>query len=355
MKKISALFLAVIIFCSSFAVTAFAESNEYPNKTEDIGIRDPYILVYEGKYYMYGTGVVGDGYGCYVSEDLENWSDPVRVFTPTEGFDGNGCYWAPECHYYNGNFYLFATYYSYVTGFRGTGIFKSSSPTGPFEQIGDGHITPHTRDCIDGTLYIDGEGQPWMVYVNEWTSDEDGIGDMAAAKLSEELDCFISEPIILFQGTDAIWADGNITDGPCLYRTDNGNLLMLWSNDSINGYAVGIAYSDNGEIDGKWYQQPIPLYEKNLYRDLEGGHPMIFTDLNGRELMVIHSPNYSDETIHETATFFEIEDAGDTIKLKEDFTGFDLFLSNITQTLIKIFYAFKDRFEPILELFAFIF
>lgn len=351
MRKAIALITATLLIFSVFMVVASAEGI-YPNKTDDIQIRDPYILVYEGKYYMYGTGVVGNGYGCYISEDLENWSEPVSVFTPTEKFDGNGCYWAPECHYYNGSFYLFATYYSYVTGFRGTGIFKASSPTGPFKQIGNGHITPHTRDCIDATLYIDGEGQPWMVYVNEWTSNEDGIGDMAAAKLSRELDCFISEPIILFRGTDALWADGNITDAPFLYRTDNGTLLMLWSNNSRNGYAVGVAYSDNGEIDGNWYQQPVPLYEKNLYTDLEGGHPMVFTDLNGKEKILIHSPNYSDETIHETATFLEFEDVGETIILKRDLNGFDKVFYELTNKFISVFYIFKDKLEPLLRLYS---
>lgn len=61
-------------------------------KCEEIRIRDPFILPYEGKYYMYGTGCPGadnidEGrqFWCYISEDLENWSEPGMMF---HGFDG---------------------------------------------------------------------------------------------------------------------------------------------------------------------------------------------------------------------------------------------------------------------------
>ena len=53
-------------------------------KREDINIRDPFILPYEGKYYLYGSRgseVWEDnatGLDVYVSDDLENWSEPKR-------------------------------------------------------------------------------------------------------------------------------------------------------------------------------------------------------------------------------------------------------------------------------------
>lgn len=353
MKKTVSVILSVMIIFGIFSIISFAEDVVYPNKTEDIRIRDPYVLVYEGKYYMYGTGLAGEGYGCVISEDLENWSEPVQVFAPYDGFDGNGCYWAPECHYYNGSFYLFATYHSSVTGFRGTAVFKSDSPTGSFELISDGHVTPKNRDCIDGTLYIDGDGQPWMVYVNEWTTCEGEEGEMAAAKLSDELDELISEPIVLFKAKEPLWTNGSVTDGPCMYRTSSGKLIMLWSNVCDDGYAVGISYSDNGEIDGNWYHQPFTLYTGNMYFENDGGHPMIFTDLNGVDKILMHSPNSSGDDYHETAVFYEFEDTGDTVILKTEFTGFKKIFYEIRNCMINAYYtAIKELKAYITEIFA---
>ena len=44
-------------------------------KRGDINIRDPYVLVHDGKYYLYGTRSEScwgemDGFDCYVGEDL---------------------------------------------------------------------------------------------------------------------------------------------------------------------------------------------------------------------------------------------------------------------------------------------
>lgn len=41
-------------------------------RREDIDIRDPYVLVHDGKYYLYGTRSAtcwgeADGFDCYVS------------------------------------------------------------------------------------------------------------------------------------------------------------------------------------------------------------------------------------------------------------------------------------------------
>lgn len=285
--------------------------------TADIHIRDPFILVYGQQYFMYGTGAAqGPGYGCYVSEDLENWAGPVNVFSAPAGYDGINCFWAPECHYYNGSFYLFATYFSQATQHRGVSVYKADSPLGPFTEISAGHITPHSWDSIDGTLYIDPEGQPWMVFVHEWTSMPDQVGAMAAAKLSEDFSCFISEPVQLFKANDPVWTNKGITDGPFLYRSENGQLLMLWSNFDVNGkYCVSVANTCSNEITGKWTFGFKPFYQTGRYFRFDGGHPMLFTDLNGTLLMCMHSPNSNDENGRETAVFLEVDDKGDSLEL----------------------------------------
>ena len=165
-------------------------------------LRDPCILLHDGTYYAYGTGWV-----CYknTSGSLDGeWSALGQVVEAPD--DASGDFWAPEVHKYKDAFYMFTTYKSAATGHRGCAIFRSATPEGPFVEISDGHVTPKDWDSIDGTLYIDEDSQPWMIFVHEWTSTSDGIGRMAAAKLSDDLKSFISDPIELFRADDPTWA-----------------------------------------------------------------------------------------------------------------------------------------------------
>lgn len=321
-------------------------------KTEDIFIRDPCILVYGNKYFMYGTGAATKaGYGCYVSEDLENWAGPVNVFEAEneEDFYGIGDYWAPECYYYNGAFYLFATYKSGKNNHRGVSIMKSDSPLGPFHEITDGHITPSDWDAIDGTLYIDKNGEPWMIFVHEWTSMPDGVGDMSYAKLSEDLTHFTTEPVRMFKANEPFWTFNKVTDGPCPYRTKDGSLIMLWSNTiPTSGYSVGIARSSNGEIDGKWTHELTPLYTEGKYHALDGGHGMIFETLDGRLMLSIHSPNSNTEENMTHAIFLELEDTGSTVRIKGEAERSDYFFYKAGLFLKYLWLQIEHFFEKLL-------
>ena len=84
-------------------------------KNTEINIRDPFVLVEDGTYYMYGTRAAtcwgaADGFDCYVSKDMEGWDGPFRcsINRRTSGQIRN-C-WAPEVHTSTGGFYyMFAT------------------------------------------------------------------------------------------------------------------------------------------------------------------------------------------------------------------------------------------------------
>ena len=158
-------------------------------RNTDIRIRDPYIVADKEtkQYFLFGTtdsdpwNGEGEGFKVYRSENLEEWVEEGYAFRPPQNFWANKNFWAPEVYKYNGSYYMFATYYSSLTNHRGCSVLKSSSPEGPFTEITNGHITPHSWDSIDGTFYVDKNGQPWMIFVHEWTCTKDNIGTMAAA------------------------------------------------------------------------------------------------------------------------------------------------------------------------------
>lgn len=258
-----------------------------------ISCRDPFIMLYGDHYFLYRTA--GEkGIECCISNDLEGWSEPISVFTPPADFHGTKCwFWAPECHYYKGNFYIFTSVFSAISNHRNISVYRADNPLGPFEDIANGSVTPREWDTIDGTLYIDSNEQPWLVFVHEWTSMPDGNGSVMIAKLSDDLIHLISEPVDIFFAKDKEWATHGVTDGPYLYRTDAGKLFMIWSNFSAKGYVIAKLYSESGEIEGPWRHEDELLYARDLkpsYTD-DGGHGMIFQKKDGSITLVFHGPN----------------------------------------------------------------
>lgn len=278
---------------------------------KDINVRDPFVLPYDGKYYLYGTRGetawrVASGLDVYVSDDLEIWSDAHECFSVPENFWADKEIWAPEVHFYNGKFYMFVTFRSEERN-RKTQILRSDTPMGPFLPFTDDAITPAGWRCLDGTFYVDKNGDPYIVFCREWQQVVDG--EIHAMKLTKDLTAAAGEPFLLFKASQPDWADKSrdfyVTDGPFIYRTECGRLLMIWSTFTQSGYVQAVAHSDNGEIDGKWYNEEL-LFEK------DGGHGMIFEDYNGKKYLILHSPN---ENPYERPVMFGITEENGTLKL----------------------------------------
>lgn len=281
-------------------------------KLSDINIRDPFIIEENGLYYMYGTrakdfGQQTGGFDVYTSSDLINWSLPQVCFDSGKNGLNEGVNWAPEVHKYKDDYYMFATF-TQENGLRGVYILKSHTPQGPFTKHSQKAVTPKEWECLDGTLYIDNEGHPYLVFCHEHTQIIDGT--ICYLKLSEDLKEAASDPTLIFSATSPFWVKKivkrrhYVTDGPFMYRTSGGRLLMLWSTHIDNKYAIAIAKSDNDNIDGNFVHLD-PLFTQ------DGGHSMVFK--KGSKLMITyHEPNIS---LLERPVIKELIDTGDIISI----------------------------------------
>lgn len=309
-----------------------------------IRIRDPFVLPDPASqtYFIYSSTDWGSeseqrqkAVIVYRSKDLENWEAPTAVFSVPENHWARETVWAPEVHRYQGKFYLFVTLTSKEllptpegrpqNRKRGTEILVADHPEGPFRSFANPPQTPHDWMALDGTLFVE-DDVPYMVFCHEWIQITDGSMDFV--RLRDDLSAPTGAPTTLFHATDAAWtrcrADlgelfegkryhASITDGPWFHRTKNGKLLMLWSSYGPTKYATGIAVSKTGKLAGPWEQQPEALWLD------DGGHPMLFTTFDNRLVMVIHQPNRRIER----ARFFEMEDTGDTIRIKREIADFN--------------------------------
>ena len=261
---------ACIVSCSnddgetSSAGPGEAEEESFTIPISSLRLRDPFILVDKqtSMYYLHFNNNLK--IRVYKSKDLSTWKDEGYSFIAKSDFWGQQDFWAPDVYEYEGRYYLFTTFSN--TGVkRGTSILVSDSPKGPFTPLVNKAITPSGWMCLDGSLYIDKEGNPWLLFCREWLEAVDG--EIYAQRLAKDLKTTEGDPHLLFKASEAPWAGtitssgvtGYVTDAPFIHRLDDGKLIMLWSSfrKQDGKYAIGQAISET--------EHPVitPIYIKD--------------------------------------------------------------------------------------------
>lgn len=352
------------MFVPPYNAASDVQNPQKGHRLADIPVHDPFVFAdsRSGTYYLYSgaaprlNGVDRHGVLVYKSTDLEEWEGPYGVFAVPDGVwaDPQHGAWAPEVHEYRGRYYLLVTLHNedrplegdpvqgYAKHWRGTVSAVSDSPEGPFELLQtDGPLIASERMTLDGTLYIDEEGAPWMVYCHEWVQTLDGT--IEAVRLTEDLASAVGEPILLFKGSSAPWLNPDaaqetsddglrrephsgptvqphassaagepavyVTDGCQLYRTSGGSLVMLWSSYEEGSYVQTIARSASGRLEGPW-EQLEPLVQE------DSGHGMLFRTFDGRRMLILHRPFSMPES---RGYLYEVEDRGDHFRIVDAF------------------------------------
>ncbi|MBE6618506.1 MAG: hypothetical protein E7626_01825 [Ruminococcaceae bacterium] len=189
-------------------------------------IGDPFVMRYDGKYYLYPSAQNNAPWYVYVSEDLVHWSEKIECVSMNEipsGVHESGTYcdalsaYAPEVTYYNGKFIM-------VTSPGGTGhrFFISDSPTGPFKQLEGNYARK-----IDGHIFIDNDGK-WYFY----------SANGAGIKLYEmPSPTTITNEIGTLSQINKGW-----TEGPMVVYHD-GVYFMTYTGNHVRNAAYRIPYS----------------------------------------------------------------------------------------------------------------
>jgi beta-xylosidase len=341
----AALLLATLPVLSAAPAPASPPSAEAapaaaPMRLPGMPLHDPFILPHAPSrtYYLYTSnrpisGVEGVGTIVYKSKDLLNWEKPKVVFlVPETSFARQGG-WAPEVHEYQGRYYLFTTLHNddkplakppevpFATHVRGTIVAVSDSPDGPFVMLDEkAPVAPADFMTLDGTLFIDRAGKPWMAYAHEWVQRVDGT--MEAVPLKPDLSGADGAPIHLFKASDAPWINAAlkpdvrplnyVTDGPQFYRTRDNHLLMLWSSYENGSYVQTHARSVGGDLAGPW-EQLAPLVKG------DSGHGMLFRTFEGQLMMVLHRPFGRNAR----GKLYEMADRGDRLEVLRQRTDLD--------------------------------
>ncbi len=283
----------------AFALPCAFCAEDYPLKTSELKIRDPFVFADEASktYYIHANDR-GRGLIVYASKDLENWRLVGPSFTPDADFWGKRDFWAPDMFLRDGKYYVIATFSAEknsvetVRGpqpLRGCSVLVSDRPEGPYKPLVNAPLTPKGKMCLDGTLFEDGEDL-WLLYCHEWLQVFDGT--IVAQKISKDLKKLTGKPHVLFSASEAPWQSRArkttfVTDAPVITRGEDGKLYMTWSSTDrkTNRYVIALAVSNSGRVTGPWRHLPEPLNADH------GGHAMLFKTFGGKLKISYHAPN----------------------------------------------------------------
>ena len=182
--------------------------------------------------------------------------------------------------------------------------------------MNDSIYLPVDKPTLDGTLWMDSNGKPYMIYCYEWLQNWNGT--VEKIELKSDLSGSIGKRKILFFASDSPWSRENdngiirrskVTDGPYVFRTETGKLGMLWTSWVYDNYTQGVAYSVSGTLDGPWIQDAEPITPPNY------GHGMLFKTLEGKWLLSIHSHKNMNGRFYRVPHLFEVDLSGDKLKV----------------------------------------
>lgn len=200
---------------------------------EDYGTGDPFVMRYNGKYYLYiSTRDNQVGIKCFSSENLIDWKYENLC---TEEVITKGAY-APEVVYYNGRFYM----YTSPAG-NGHYVLESKSPIGPFVRI-----TDNIGLSIDGSVFIDDNGE-WYFY----HASDNGI---TAHKMTspKEIDAGMIDVNAKMNG----W-----TEGPMVIKA-NGTYYLTYTGNHVlaRGYRINYGAGDSPTAFAESEDNPLLIH-----------------------------------------------------------------------------------------------
>ena len=313
---------------------SFGALAEYDNPLKEIDVTDPFIVADKRTqtYFMYAVNpnVGQPGVIVYQSKDLANWSDPqVAYNVPADSWNGQEAVMTPEVSLYEGKYYLFVTLQNrnggvvpralndrlHTTYHRSVVVAVADTLAGPFVDIDK--TAPITGDLRymhrDGTLYVDPDGAPYLIYAHDWTQKIDG-NFQAIALNKNDLSKKAADQFLLFRASLAsFYADAEYEGSPGykqansdafapykafnpqIYNTPEGGLAMLWGTEREGKLVVSQAVSKTGSLNGPWVQKAIILRDGR-------STAMSFTAFDGTAMILCRNADGKAELYDATIT-----------------------------------------------------
>ena len=261
-------------------------------KTKITGIGDPFVLVYEGVYYMYATSAK-DGFKYYTSTNLTDWED--KGYCLKNSSWGECDFWAPEVFERNGKFYMIYTARWNKNHSLRIGVSVADKPSGPFEELTKGPLFDFGYAAIDATLHSDENGKEYLYFVRDCSENViDGVHTSViyVSEISKDYTRLLTQPIKISE-PDCNWEvcnspDWHWNEGPAVLKRGSTYYMCYSANCyASRDYSVGYSISKSplGPFE-KYKNNPVLKYGENDYSGPD--HNSFFEGLDGKLYTAFH-------------------------------------------------------------------
>ncbi|UJF31883.1 family 43 glycosylhydrolase [Paenibacillus hexagrammi] len=272
-------------------VSSYQDSLTGPTYSNSVlpNVADPYVLYYQGTYYLYATTTnwngTGQGFKVYTSPDLVHWTEQQQLALSKADSWGNDRFWAPEVREKDGVFYLY-----YAVEER-LAVATSSSPLGPFVQDVKQPIHPNTPE-IDAHVFTDDDGKRYMYFVRFNNDNE-----IWAAELNDDMKTIKEDTLkFMFKATQD-WEHSqkqpvaDINEGPFVIK-HNGTYYLTYSGNHFESPDYGVGYATAPTPMGPWTKYAYnPIMKSNTIVPGAGHHSLVQSP-DGKELFMVYHTHY---------------------------------------------------------------
>ena len=285
----------IIIVLQLLLSTELVQSqNNFFNPIKSAESPDPFVYQKDGFYYLLVT--TGDGVWIHKSNKLENVGKAPRVKVwSTPGGDITGDVWAPELHYLNNRWYV------YACGVSGTNWMRlfvlqgdATDALKPYTYVG---LLNPTNTAIDATVWQDTKDNAIYMAWSQWAPDQ----SIYIAKMKSPTE--LLTPYVKLSSPTAEWEQKgwNVNEGPEFIKHNNKlHIIMSVSGCSTSDYALArLTCSDGNYLNASsWNKSTGPVFKRSDENKVWGtGHNGFTKSPDGTEdWLVYHAKSGQTDT-----------------------------------------------------------
>lgn len=263
----------------------------------DLGITqigDPFILkASDNTYYLYCTSAA-NGYYCWKSKDLVNWTGKKLCYTKKSDSWCTDSFWAPEVVEYNNKYYMYYTATNTDKSLR-IGVALSDSPDGPFVDVRNSPLFDLGYAAIDANVLVDSDGSKYLYFSRDCSENETGgirKSEIYGVPLSDDMLSIEGEPVLLITPTQK-WEKISVNplwnEGPEVIR-HNGIYYLSYSANCYANQSYSVGYATSSSPLGPFDKAASnPILTSGLSTTISGpGHHSFTVSPDGTEIWMAY-------------------------------------------------------------------